>query len=416
MKKIASIAAALIAAAGCRSFKPAPIDWEAEARGGVTNEVRIASADDAATLALAGNRDLNAMRLKAANSSKAARESGWWEDPEFDMDLMRIVNPSAHPFLGGASVAFTIPLSGAAAIAAKAEELYAEADAAEILAVERDVSVEARLAAIRLAALRRRADMLAAYDGDARIVRARENVEKLHDAGEASASDRAGMLRQKHARHHALMETEREIAEAEIAFLKLAGLRPGTKVAIALAAEEKPAAPSAKDDPLELVRHPKVAAALARLSGAEESLRAEIRKQYPDLKLGPAYANEEGLDRFGLVAGVTVPLWNRNRRGIAGAEGEREECRLAAIDTWHSLVCDAAASRAHLANLLSHPPIPANERKEIDRLADAGELTPLDYLTLREEIFDLKLEEAKWRCDVALAATELTRYSTEKGK
>lgn len=413
MKKLASIAAAMIAAAGCRSFEPNPIDWEAEALRGATTEVRIASVDDAATLALAGNRQLNAMRLKAANSSKAAKESGWWEDPEFDIDLMRIVDPSAHPFLGGASAAFTIPLSGAAAAAARADELYAEADAADIRAAERDVAVEARFAAIRLASLRRRADMLAAYDSDARIVRARANVEKLHDAGEVGASDRAGIFRQKHARHHALMETEREITEAEIAFLRLAGLRPGTKVTILFPPDEKPAAPSAKDDPLELVRHPKVAASLARLSGAEEALRAEIRRQYPDLKLGPAYANEEGLDRFGIVAGVTVPLWNRNRKGIAVAEGERDERRLAAIDTWRSLVCDAAAARAHLANLLSHPPSPANEREETDILADAGELTPLDYLAVREQIFDLKLDEADWKRDVALAAAELSRYSTE---
>ena len=62
MKKLAYIAAAMIAAAGCRSFEPNPIDWEAEALRGATNEVRIASADDAATLALAGNRPIHLKR------------------------------------------------------------------------------------------------------------------------------------------------------------------------------------------------------------------------------------------------------------------------------------------------------------------------------------------------------------------
>jgi outer membrane protein TolC len=209
------------------------------------------------------------------------------------------------------------------------------------------------------------------------------------------------------------METEREIAETEIAFLRLLGLRPGTKIVLTLPLRDRPSMPSDADDPLDLVRHPKVEAALVRLGGTEKSLEAEIRRQYPDLKLGPAYANEEGLDRFGIVAGVTVPLWNRNRKGIAVAEGERDERRLAAIDTWRSLVCDAAAARAHLANLLSHPPSPANEREETDILADAGELTPLDYLAVREQIFDLKLDEADWKRDVALAAAELNRYSTE---
>ncbi|MBQ3098748.1 MAG: TolC family protein [Kiritimatiellae bacterium] len=412
-----SLFMALLAAGilcGCRSYEPKPIDWNEEANAGVTNEVRIASLDDAVTLALIGNRELNAMRLKSANSAKAAKESGWWEDPELDFDLMRIVNPSEHPFLGGASIAFTIPLSGAPAIAAKADELYAQADIAEIKAAERDTGAEARHAAIRLAALRRRAALLSEHDSDERIVRARENVGKLHEAGEVSASELAGVQRQKHIRHHALMETEREIAETEIAFLRILGLRPGTKIVLTLPLRDRPSMPSDADDPLELVRHPKVEAALARLGGTEKSLEAEIRRQYPDLKLGPAYANEEGLDRFGLIAGASIPLWNRNRKGIAEAEGRRDEARLAAIDAWRALVCDAATARVHLSNLLMHPPVPANEREQADRLADAGELTPLDYLAVREQIFDLRLDELNWRRDVALAAAELERFKIDR--
>ena len=409
---MASLAAGILS--GCRSYEPKPIDWNEEASLGATNEVRIASLDDAVTLALIGNRELNALRLKSANSAKAAKESGWWEDPELDFDLMRIVNPSEHPFLGGASVAFSIPLSGATAIAAKADEMYAQADAAEIKAAERDTGVEARLAAIRLAALRRRAALLSEYDSDERIVRARENAGKLHEAGEVSASELAGVQRQKHIRHHALMDTERDIAETEIAFLRLLGLRPGTKISLTPPLRDRPSMPSGADDPLELVRHPRVEAALARLGGTEKSLEAEIRRQYPDLKLGPAYANEEGLDRFGLVAGISIPLWNRNRKGIAEAEGTRDEARLAAIDAWRSLVCDAATARVHLSNLLMHPPVPANEREQADRLADAGELTPLDYLAVREQIFDLRLDELNWRRDVALAAAEIERFKINR--
>ena len=413
-KSLALTSLALGIFCGCRSYEPKPVDWNEEANAGVTNEVRISSLDDAVRLALIGNRELNAMRLKSANSAKAARESGWWEDPELDFDLMRIVNPSEHPFLGGASVAFTIPLSGATAVAAKASELYARADAAEIRAAERDIETETRLAAIRLAALRLRAGLLSEYDSDKRIVRARANVKKLHEAGEVSASELAGSQRQKHIRHHALMETERKIAETEIEFLRLLGLRPGTRITLSLPMGDRPAMPSFEDDPLELVRHPKVEAALARLGGTEKALEAEIRRQYPDLKLGPAYANEEGLDRFGLIAGISIPLWNRNRQGIAEAEGKRDEARLAAIDAWRSLVCDTATARVHLSNLLMHPPVPANEREQADRLADAGELTPLDYLAVREQIFDLRLDEINWRCDVALAAAELQRFKIDR--
>jgi hypothetical protein len=123
--------------------------------------------------------------------------------------------------------------------------------------------------------------------------------------------------------------------------------------------------------------------------------------------------NEEGMDRFGLVAGISIPLWNRNRKGIADAEGRRDETRLEAIDVWRELVCDAAAAHAHLAILLAHPPLPANEREQADRLSDAGELSPLDYLAVREQIFGTKLDEADWKRDVALAVIEMERFTVE---
>lgn len=408
------LALAAASVAGCRSYEPNPIDWEAEAQAGATNVVRISSVEDAAVLALVGNRELNAMRLKAGGSSKVAKETGWWEDPELDFDLMRIVNPSDHPFLGGGSIAFTIPLSGALALDEKAASAYADADAADIRAAESDVVAEARQAAIRLYALRRRGKMLADWNSDERAERARRNVERLHDAGEVATSDLARLRRRMHALRHEIMENAKETIAAEIGFLRLSGLRPGCRIELSLADVKDVAKPSAKDDPLELVKHPKVAAALVRLGGTEHALHAEIRRQYPDLKLGPAYVNEEGLDRFGLVAGISIPLWNRNRKGIAEAEGARNEARLAAIDAWRTLVCDAAEARANLAQLLEHPPVPSSEREHTDRLADAGELTPLEYLDVRDEIMEFELADVDWRRDVALAVAELERFKVNR--
>ena len=405
---------AAVSAAGCRSYEANPIDWDAEAQAGITNVIRISSAEDAAQLALVGNRELNAMRLKAGGSARVAKETGWWEDPELDFDFMRIVNPSDNPFLGGGSIAFTIPLSGALALDEKAAEAYAAADAADIRAAESDVAAEARQAAIRLYALRRRGRMLVDWSRDERAERARRNVERLHEAGEVSASDLAGLRRRMHTLRHEIMENAKAVTAAEIGFLRLLGLRPGCRIELALADVKDVAGPSADDDPLELVKHPKVAAALERLGGTEYSLRAEIRRQYPDLKLGPAYVNEEGLDRFGIVAGISIPLWNRNRKGIAEAQAARDNARLAAIDAWRTLVCDAAEARANLAQLLKHPPVPSSEREYTDRLADAGELTPLEYLAVRDEIMEFELADVDWRRDVALAVAELERLKANR--
>jgi hypothetical protein len=396
--------------AGCKSYESKPIDWEEELRAGVTNEIRISSPQDAATLALVANREINALRLKAATSSMVAKEVGWWEDPELDFDILRIVNPAEYPLLGGGSIAFTIPLSGALACEKKAAEMYAYSDKVRIVAKERDLASKARKSAIRLAALHKTRRILESFDTDARIARAREDVEKLHDAGEVTVEERARMRRSVHSRRHALMDVTREISEEETVLLKTCGLRPGAKLTIDFLPQKISADEINPIDVRSLIHHPEVELAVSMLGGAEAQLEAEIRRQYPDLKLGPAYANEEGLDRFGIVAGVTLPLWNRNRKAIAEASATREILRLEAIDVWRGLVCEAASAYATLVHLAGHPPVPSTEIDEADKLADAGELTPLDYLTVREEILDQKLSEAEWLRDIALAAAEFEKF------
>jgi outer membrane protein TolC len=209
------------------------------------------------------------------------------------------------------------------------------------------------------------------------------------------------------------MENEKESAATTISFLRLSGLRPGTAIHIRLGNAEEVPPPECKDEALELAKHPKVIAALTRLGGSEQKLHAEIRRQYPDLKLGPAYVNEEGLDRFGIVAGLTVPLWNRNRKNIAEAEADRDALHLAAINVWRTLVCDAAEARANLLRLLKHPPLPNNELEHADILSAAGELTPLEYIEVREEILNFELAHADWRREVALSSAELEKYNVK---
>jgi hypothetical protein len=77
-------------------------------------------------------------------------------------------------------------------------------------------------------------------------------------------------------------------------------------------------------------------------------------------------------------------------------------------------VCDAAEARANLAKLLEHPPVPSSEREHTDRLADAGELTPLEYLDVRDEIMEFELADVDWRRDVALAVAELERFKVNR--
>src|SRR5690606_28099797 len=82
--------------------------------------------------------------------------------------------------------------------------------------------------------------------------------------------------------------------------------------------------------------------AAARYHAAEERLRLEVRKQYPDITLGPVYGNEEGMDRLGVGFSVPIPILNANRRGIAEANAARDAARA----EWEQAVQEASSALA----------------------------------------------------------------------
>ena len=405
--------------AGCRSYEPRPIDWAAEARAWTesTNVVRLASCEDAALVACIGNPGVNELRLKSASSANVARETGWWDDPEFEIDLNRIVQSSQHPFLMGSSLTFAIPLSGAPKLDERAAEGYAAADALAVRVAEADLAADAGAVYHRLAAAQERETALRAFTTDERLARARETAARLAESGEAKAADVSAVRRRVHDRLHALREAERETDAARADLRKLLGLAPGVRLEVVAEpdadAQELAAAVSAASNSLPavaFVRHPRVRERLARLGASEAALEAEIRRQYPDLKIGPGFSHEEGQGRVGVVLGTTIPLWNRNRKAIAEAEGRRDEDRLAALQAWRTLVQDAASAQTRLRRMLDHPLSELPQESEIEKLLEAGELDTLGYLSVREELLDAQLAELDWTRDLRQAVEEMKRF------
>ena len=407
----------LAALVGCRAYEPSPVDWTAEGEAWLkSGELTFASLDDVGRVAVVGNMELNKLRLKRATSEKAARATGWWDDPEADVDLLRIVNPTDNPIVGGVSLSLTVPLSGVKGLERKTAEAYSAADAADIIAAERETAVAARSAAVRFLSAGETVRTLRAFESEPRIVSAWSAVKRLSEVGELSKTDAASARLRQHQRLHRLREAENEADDAERTLRKLLGVAPDVKLTFdraafrndgALAVAEEPRKSRMTSSPLDYVRHPRVQAALCRLEGGEAALETEIRRQYPDLKIGPAYSREEGLDRLGIVAGITLPLWNRNRKGIAEAEGARDEAKQEAIRVWREIVLEAAAARRTLERLKVHPSPPTHAIADADALFDAGEITPLDYLVVREELLDGELAEIAWRRDVRLAEENL---------
>ena len=134
--------------------------------------------------------------------------------------------------------------------------------------------------------------------------------------------------------------------ENRLALLELIGLTPAA--AIAPSPEESAAAALPRIDPAKLQTHPRICLMQARLEAAEATLQTEIRRQYPDLKIGPSLGSEDGETRFGFGAGIDLPLWNRNRQAIAEAEAARELARGQLVAEHRALCQEAARLEARL--------------------------------------------------------------------
>lgn len=68
-----------------------------------------------------------------------------------------------------------------------------------------------------------------------------------------------------------------------------------------------------------------ILAALSDYAASEESLRLEVAKQYPDVKLGPGYKLDQSENKWALGIGFELPLLHQHQGAIAEAEARREE-------------------------------------------------------------------------------------------
>ncbi|MBN2491681.1 MAG: TolC family protein [Planctomycetes bacterium] len=75
-----------------------------------------------------------------------------------------------------------------------------------------------------------------------------------------------------------------------------------------------------------VANHPELVVLRARYEVAEQELRLEIARQYPDLSLGGSYGGDPGETRkvWGLALGIPLPVFDRNQQSIAIARGERD--------------------------------------------------------------------------------------------
>ena len=388
--------------AGCQSYEPRPLDPEGHRDAWHARTVdesavrpfleRLADGDGDAPapfdptdglqlcegrlVALAYNPDLRLARLRAGRAAVQAEHAGRWADPQFSINVLRLAQSVPDPWLIAPSLTFTLPLSGR--LGAERELAGARHAAAKRRALEAewDVWCDVEVAWIAWSAA-----LLRAAETERFVATLNELVPRmaqLAEQGELARTEARLFELEAGVRAHELRRLRGDVAVLEERLRAELGLAPEAPVTLEpLALPRHPTAAPERGDVLN--QNPSLQRLRRDYDVSEQALRREIRKQYPDLTIGPTFESEAGQSRFGLTGGLPLPFFNRNRQGIAAARVAREIARAAyegeyerLIGRWSAAHARAVAAAAQHADLVSQL-VPLVDRQ----LADALELLQL---------------------------------------
>ena len=409
---------------------------------------------EAEAVALVFNPQLRMIRAQANVPLASAREAGWWPDPEFEAEVLRFadrgtptkarfdrpsldgVNTSVFgpsgpsmdgveftppgfrrvggdfvddPWIVGASLSITIPISGRLAVEQNWAWAEYHASWRRILIAEWELLTRLRSAWLEWSTARARVEVEREFLEQLSAVAA--TTERLALGGELKPIDSRLILVELQRQRAALQRLESDEEMQRLELLALLGLAPGAPVEF-VPNVFLPDIDAPREDYGDLVleRDPRVIAARAEYEAAEQRLRLEVRKQYPDLTLGPSFSFEEGFSRWGIGFGLPIPLWNHNRQGVAEAVAERDAARVHAEARIEQVLTELAHAEARLRRAIERramllddlAPLVDRQLEEVRTLLAVGEI---DVLVLRDalrgavgtklEILDATLAEAQ---------------------
>lgn len=420
---------------GCQSYQPRPLDpeehrerWLARSpqRDGVVEFARRLANDgvpvpeydpsdgvscaEAELIALVFNPELRLARLRAGVASATAEHAGLWDDPEFSIDVLRITESVSTPWVITPGLAFTIPISGRLEVEKSRADAGLRAELIRIAEEEWRVRHEVRQAWLAWSAALLRSQeidqLIESMDG------LTESTTRLAEVGELPRTEAALFVIERSQRRQERGRLEGEATIAKHRLRMALGLSPGAPLEFVPSIDVPESATADRDvvsSSLQLRR------LREEYEVAEHALHREIRKQYPDLTIGPLYETDQGQSRIGFLGAIPIPVLNANRQGIAEATAERELARAAYETTVEHLQGSLAVARVRARMLRSEyeelvsviGPMIDRQVADATRLVELGEGGGLVLLESLIRSHNTKLNMIDVRRDLALAAAEL---------
>lgn len=376
-----------------------------------------------AILAVLENPDLKAQRAKVGVTDAQAFAARLLPDPQLQGSYDKLLSgPDAFDAFGG-QLALDIGMLRTARVTRQGGEASSRQVRLDVAWAEWRVAGQARLQGVRILSLQqqlvvagesaRAADLL--FEATRRAAARGDLSGGEVDTRRQAALDAAGKMR----------TIENDLATARGDLNKLLGLPPELAIRIAPPGPppEPPATSVLVDQAIE--RRLDLQALRAGYAAAEAEVHKAILAQFPALSLTLAGARDTSNNyTLGPGVGFTLPLWNRNRGGIAVATATREQLRAeysarlfqtrAEIDAAEVAL---ATARKQAADLRAKLPDLERFAANTERAARRGDIAPATGETAMQALRDrrstlLQLDQQIAEQTIAL---ELLSGSTTEG-
>lgn len=363
------------------------------------------SISEGQTVALVFNPDLRVARLRAGVSEATAKYAGLWDDPELSIDVLNITSNVPDPWIIGSALAFTLPVSGRLKVEKQRAEAAKHAELDRVAEAEWKVLRDVCEEWLVWSAYQYRLQQAEVMDSKLNSIVA--STSRLANAGELVKTESALFTIERASRRAEKERFRSELEESEQRLRSLMGLSPSADLRL-ISTLSAGSSPFGDNEPSD--SHPTLARLRSEYEVAEKTLHREIKKQYPDITLGPQGESDEGQSRIGFIGAIPVPILNSNKGGIAEAKAEREVARAAYETEYERLVGQIAAKRARLRGLQSRRatitetlvPLVDTQLADAERLVELGEggsLILLESLVrgheAKLELIDIQLENAR---------------------
>ena len=350
---------------------------------------------EAESIALFYNPTLQRARLQTLSYKSGAEYAGLWQDPELAVDGAYILEEVDEQLLGGASLSWSLPLSGRSS-AAKTLAI-AEFDAAkqQVILAEWRLLQELRQQWVLLYTHEQQIALRSSF-----IIDLEQSIRIAEDLAGAQFLKPQALqaLKLEHAQYKQLLLQDRgAYTQQQLLIIHLLGLHPGQSWQLNSHNVEQPALTSI-DQP---IAHPLIQQHSQQYIIAERALAYEIRKQYPDLSLSLGMGSEDGESRLLFGFGLNpLALWNRNKHGIASARAQRAlaglDAEIALRDLMHRQrqlqlqIQQQDAELQHITQIIQ--PLADQHIKSIRDSFATGDIDILELIHALKNSFDSRMQ------------------------